>query len=158
MAALLLGALLPVKLLAQAEGAISGRVHDARSGAGLSEAQILVDERTRAVTDTGGLYRVRGIRSGWHRVAARFIGYRSVVQDSVFVRAGATVTVDFSLEANPLQLDPLVVLAPIDPVLDPLATSTEQKISAADLRELPVSSLEEALSLSAGSVGESSRS
>jgi hypothetical protein len=156
-AALLLGALRPVKLLAQAEGAISGRVHDARSGAGLSEAQILVDERTRAITDTGGLYRVRGIRSGWHRVAARFIGYRSVVQDSVFVRAGATVTVDFTLEANPLQLDPLVVMAPIDPVLDPLATSTEQKISAPDLRELPVSSLEEALSLSAGSVGESYR-
>jgi hypothetical protein len=45
----------------------------------------------------------------------------------------------------------------VDPVLDPLATSTEQKISAADLRELPVSSLEEALTLSAGSVGESYR-
>ena len=156
-AALLLGALAPVQLLAQAEGAISGRVRDTRSGSALSEAQILVDDRTRAITDTGGLYRVRGIRSGWHRVAARFIGYRSVVQDSVLVRAGATVTLDFSLEANPLQLEPLVVTAPIDPVLDPLATSTEQKISAADLRELPVSSLEEALTLSAGSVGESYR-
>jgi hypothetical protein len=157
MAALLLGGLLPVRLQAQTEGAISGRVRDARSGAGLSEAQILVDDRMRAIADTGGLYRVRGIRSGWHRVGARYIGYRSVVQDSVFVRAGATVTLDFALEANPLQLDPLVVTAPIDPVLDPLATSTEQKISAADLRDLPVSSLEEALTLSAGSVGESYR-
>jgi hypothetical protein len=155
--ALLLGALLPAKLLAQAEGAISGRVRDAGTGSGLSEAQILVDDRMRAIADTGGLYRVRGIRSGWHRVAARYIGYRSVVQDSVFVRAGATVTLDFALESNPLQLDPLVVTAPIDPVLDPLATSTEQKISAADLRELPVSSLEEALTLSAGSVGQSYR-
>jgi hypothetical protein len=156
-AAFLLGALLPAGLFAQAEGAVSGRVRDARSGAGLSEAQILVDDRMRAIADTGGLYRVRAIRSGWHRVAARFIGYRSVVQDSVFVRAGATVTLDFALESNPLQLEPLVVTAPIDPVLDPLATSTEQKISAADLRELPVSSLEEALTLSAGSVGESYR-
>ena len=156
-AAFLLGVLPRAKLLAQAEGAVSGRVRDARSGAGLSEAQILVDNRTRAIADTGGVYRVRGIRSGWHQVAARFIGYRSVVQDSVFVRAGATVTLDFALESNPLQLDPLVVTAPIDPVLDPLATSTEQKISAGDLRELPVSSLEEALSLSAGSVGESYR-
>ena len=64
---------------------------------------------------------------------------------------------DFSLETNPLELAPLVVTAPVDPVLDPLATATEQKISAADLRELPVSSLEEALALSAGSVGESYR-
>jgi hypothetical protein len=156
-AALLLGALLPVKLLGQAEGAIGGTVRDARSGAGLSEAQILVDDRMRAIADTGGLYRIRGIRSGWHRVGGRYIGYRSVVQDSVFVRAGATVTLDFTLEPNPLQLDPLVVTAPIDPVLDPLATSSEQKITAADLRDLPVSSLEEALTLAAGSVGESYR-
>jgi hypothetical protein len=157
LALLLFGSIIPAGLLAQAEGAVSGRVRDARTGSGLSEAQILVDDRMRAIADTGGLYRVRGIRSGWHRVGARYIGYRSVVQDSVFVRAGATVTLDFSLESNPMQLDPLVVTAPIDPVLDPLATSTEQKISAADLRDLPVSSLEEALTLSAGSVGESYR-
>lgn len=156
-AALVLCAVLPLKLEGQTEGAISGQVRDAGSGAGLAEAQILVDDRIRGIADTGGIYRVRAIRSGWHRVAARLIGYRSVVQDSVFVRAGATVTLDFSLSPNPLQLEPLVVTAPVDPVLDPLATSTEQKISAADFRDLPVSSLEEALSLSAGSVGESYR-
>jgi hypothetical protein len=155
--AILLGVLLPAELAAQAEGAVSGRVRDARSSAGLADAQILIDERPRAITDTGGLYRARGVRSGWHQVAARLIGYRGVVQDSVFVRGGTTVTLDFTLEPNPLQLEPLVVTAPVDPVLDPLATSTEQKISAADLRELPVSSLEEALTLSAGSVGESYR-
>src|SRR5918997_6017513 len=144
-------------MLAQAEGSIAGRVVDARSGAGLSEAQVLVDDRLRAITDTGGIYRARGLRSGWHRVSARHIGYRSVVQDSVFVRGGATITLDFSLETNPLQLQPLVVTAPVDPVLDPLATATEQKITAEDLRELPVSSLEEAIALSAGSVGQSYR-
>jgi hypothetical protein len=148
---------LPAALNAQAEGAIAGRVHDAGTGAGLAQAQILVDDRLRAIADTGGIYRVRGIRSGWHSIAARQIGYRSVVRDSVFVRAGATVTLDFELATNPLELAPLVVTAPVDPVLDPLATATEQKISSADLRELPVSSLEEAIALSAGSVGESYR-
>ena len=154
---LVLAAILPQTILAQAEGAIAGRVLDTRSGLGLSEAQVLVDDRLRAIADTAGLYRVRGVRSGWHHISARHIGYRSVVQDSVFVRAGATVTLDFSLETNPLELAPLVVTAPVDPVLDPLATATQQKISAADLRELPVSSLEEALALSAGSVGQSYR-
>jgi hypothetical protein len=155
--ALVVGAVLPVSLRAQAEGAIAGRVRDAGTGAGLSQAQILVDDRIRAIADTGGMYRVRAIRSGWHSVAARQIGYRSVVRDSVFVRAGATVTLDFDLATNPLELAPLVVTAPVDPVLDPLATATEQKISSADLRELPVSSLEEAIALSAGTVGESYR-
>jgi hypothetical protein len=150
-------AALPARGIAQAEGAIAGRVYDTSSGAGLLQAQVLVDDRLRAIADTGGLYRIHGVRSGWHRVSARLIGYRSVVRDSVFVSGGATVTLEFALETNPLELAPLVVTAPVDPVLDPLATATEQKISAADLRDLPVSSLEEALALSAGSVGESYR-
>ena len=156
-AALILTAALPRAAMAQAEGTLAGRVLDARSGSGLPQAEVLVDDRLRAVTDTAGVYRARGIRSGWHRISARIIGYRSVVQDSVFVRAGGAVMLDFSLETNPLELAPLVVTAPVDPVLDPLATGTEQKISAEDLRELPVSSLEEALALSAGSVGQSYR-
>ena len=156
-ATLILAVVAPRAAMAQAEGAIAGRVVDARSGLGLSDAQVLVDDRFRAIADTAGVYRVRGVRGGWHRIAARHIGYRSVVQDSVFVRAGATATLDFSLETNPLELAPLVVRAPVDPVLDPLATATEQKITAEDLRELPVSSLEEALALSAGSVGQSYR-
>ena len=148
---------LPATAVAQAEGAVAGAVSDAQSGLGLAQAQILVDDHTPGHHRHRWLYRVRGIRSGWHRVAARLIGYRSVVQRQRVRRGQRHCTLDFSLEPNPLQLDPLVVTAPVDPVLDPLATSTEQKISAADLRELPVSSLEEALALSAGSVGESYR-
>lgn len=144
-------------LHAQAEGAIAGEARQAESRAGLAAVQVLVDGRIAAVSDMAGRYRVRAVRTGWHRVSARLIGYRGVVLDSVFVPAGATVTVDFALEANPTELEPLVVTAPYDAVLDPLATSTEQKISAEDLRDLPISTLEEALALSAGSVGTSYR-
>jgi hypothetical protein len=156
-AALLLAGLVPQTAMAQAEGAIAGRVLDVGSGEGLPGAQVLVDDRLRAIADTAGIYRARGIRSGWHRITARLIGYRSVVRDSVFVSSGATVMLNFALETNPLELAPLVVTAPVDPVLDPMATATQQKITAEDLRELPVSSMEEALALSAGSVGQSYR-
>ncbi|MBA3893122.1 MAG: TonB-dependent receptor [Gemmatimonadales bacterium] len=147
----------PRCLAAQAEGAIAGLARQTESAQGLPAAQVLVDDRIGAVTDTAGRYRVRAVRAGWHRVSARLIGYRGVVLDSVFVPAGATVTVNFDMEPNPLELEPLVVTAPFDAVLDPLATGTEQKISAEDLRDLPISSLEEALALSAGSVGTSYR-
>ena len=142
---------------AQTEGAVAGRVSESGSGRSLGGAQVLVDERVGAVADTAGQFRVRAVRTGWHRVAARLIGFRGVVLDSVFVRAGATITTDFQLEPSAVELAPLVVTAPVDELLDPLATSSEQKISAADLRDLPVSSLEEALALSAGSVGQSYR-
>ena len=144
-------------LSAQTEGAVAGRVRDSGTGRGLGGAQVLVDDRLGAVTDTAGVYRVRAVRTGWHRVSARLIGYRGVVLDSVFVRAGATATADFELAASAVELAPIVVTAPIDELLDPLATGTEQKISAEDLRDLPVSSLEEAVALSAGAVGTSYR-
>jgi outer membrane receptor protein involved in Fe transport len=144
-------------LMAQTEGAVAGRVRDAGTGQGLGGAQVLVDDRSGAVSDSAGLYRVRAVRTGWHHVSARLIGYRGVVLDSVFVRAGSTSTADFELTASAVELAPLVVTAPVDELLDPLATSTEQKISAADLRDLPVSSLEEAVALSAGAVGTSYR-
>ena len=144
-------------LAAQTEGAIAGTVRDTAARRPLLGAQVLVDNRIGGVSDSLGGYRVRAVRTGWHRVAVRLIGYRGVVLDSVFVRAGATVTADFALEPGAVELAPVVVTAPVDELLDPLATSTEQKISAADLRDLPVSSLEEAVALSAGSVGTSYR-
>jgi hypothetical protein len=153
----LAGAAAAPTLLAQADGSIAGRSTMAATGAALPRVEVLVDGRVGAVSDTVGYYRIRAVRAGWHRVAARLIGYRGVVLDSVMVPAGATITVSFALEANPQELAPLVVTAPYDAVLDPLATSTEQKFTAADLRELPVSSLDEAIALSAGSVGTSYR-
>src|SRR5882672_1696625 len=77
------------ELAAQSEGAIGGRVSESGSGRSLAGAQVVVDERVGAVSDTAGQYRVRAVRTGWHRVAARLIGFRGVVLDSVFVRAGA---------------------------------------------------------------------
>jgi outer membrane receptor protein involved in Fe transport len=154
---LLLTCLMTHRAVGQAEGAVAGRVRDARDDRSLAGAQLLVETVVGAVTDTSGSYRIRGVRPGWHRVTVRLIGYRGVVLDSVFVRAGATVTADFALEPSPVELEPLVVTAPVDEFLDPLATASEQKISASDLRDLPVSSLEEALALSAGSVGTSYR-
>ena len=76
------------RLAAQTEGAIERPRAGAGTGRSLGGAQVLVDERVGAVTDTGGSYRVRAVRTGWHRVAARLIGYRGIVLDSVFVRGG----------------------------------------------------------------------
>ena len=44
---------------AQAEGTVAGIVRQKESRAGLPAAEVLVDDRIGAVTDTGGRYRVR---------------------------------------------------------------------------------------------------
>ena len=85
-------------LAAQTGGAIAGRVRDAVSTRPLEGVLVTVDSGPRgAVTDAMGGYRIREVRSGWHRVRATQIGYQPTARDSVLVQAGAAVTVDFAL-------------------------------------------------------------
>ena len=143
---------------AQSGGAIAGRVQDAVSGRPLEGVLIVVDSGPRgAVSDAAGSYRIREVHSGWHRVRASQIGYQGAERDSVLVQAGAAVTIDFALQPQAVAVPPVTVQARPDVVLDPLATATTQRISGAELRRLPVSSVDEGIALSAGTVGESYR-
>lgn len=147
-------------LAAQSGGAIAGTV---RSGgemvAPLAGARISIDgDRLVIQTDAKGMYRVRELSAGWHTVTAAAIGYRPVTRDSVLVRSGQATLLDFSLAPDPVGLAPIEVIAErVDSVLDPLAIQDQQRFTAEDLRRLPVTTVEEAIALSAGAVGESYR-
>lgn len=156
-AALAFACLGAAPLRAQSTGSIAGRIRDQASQAPLHSVQVLVDGRLATLTDSSGGYQVRGVHSGAHRITARIIGYATASRDSVPVRSGETTRLDFALQSQAVQLGALTVETAPDAVLDPLATATVQHISADDLRHLPVSTLEEAVALSAGAVGESYR-
>lgn len=150
--------LVAARLSAQTGGAIAGQVKDAATGHGIAAVTIAVDGgRQGASTDTDGFYRVREVRSGWHRVLATRIGYRPVVHDSVLVRSGETITLNVVLESVALQIESLTVTAVPDRVLDPMVPQDLQRITADEIRRLPVTTIEEAVALSAGAVGESYR-
>lgn len=153
-ALLLLGA---APLAAQTSGSITGRVSDQTGGAPVHGAQVLLDGRLAALTDTAGTYEVRGAYSGWHTVVVRMIGFAPLERDSVLVRAAETTQLDVILRPEAVQLGAMTVEAQPDAVLNPLATATVQHITADELRHLPVSTLEEAVALSAGAVGQSYR-
>ena len=145
---------------AQSAGAVAGVVRETGpDGQLVIGARVTVDGgRYVATTDQRGVYRLRELSPGWHRVQAAAIGYRPVSRDSVLVRSGQTTALDFSLQPDPVGLDPIEVIAErVDSVLDPLAVQDQQRFTAEDLRRLPVSSVEEAIALSSGAVGESYR-
>ena len=153
-----LAVLATARLAAQTGGAVAGHVRDAVSNQPLERVLVTVDGGTRgAVTDATGAYRIREVRSGWHRIRATQIGYQPAARDSALVQAGATVTIDFALQPQAVAVPPVTVQARPDVVLDPLATATTQRMSGAELRRLPVSSVDEGIALSAGSVGASYR-
>ncbi len=138
---------------AQTSGAIAGRITDRTTGLPIAEVTVIVDHGVRGdVSDTAGRYRAREIRSGWHHLRAQRIGYRPFEAESVSVSAGQTTTLDIALTPVAVTLDSLVVEARMDPVLDPLATRTEQTYTAEQIRRLPVSSVQEAIALSAGAI------
>ncbi|HET8713121.1 MAG TPA: TonB-dependent receptor [Gemmatimonadales bacterium] len=142
-------------LAAQTNGAITGHVRQ-RTGQAVSGAEIGFDGRWVARTDSSGFYRIREARSGWHSVTVRAIGFDTMRRDSVLVRAGQVTVVNFTLDVYTIE-QPIVVEAYADSILDPTMVATVQRISGDELRRFPVTTLEEAVSLSAGAVGESYR-
>jgi len=140
------------------DGALAGRVRDSTGGQYLPDVTITVEETGRGtVSDSSGAFRIRQVRSGTYTVQARRIGYQPTAIRNVIVRSGETTTLSIVIVSSAVELDELAVEAgPTDP-LDALSTRTEQRYTAEDLFNLPVSSLEEALVLSAGAVGTSYR-
>ena len=145
-------------IAAAQDGALGGRVRDSTSGVYLADVTITVEEARRGtVTDSSGSFRIRQVRSGTYTVQARRIGYQPTTIRNVVIRSGETTTLVIVIVSSTVELEELAVEAgPTDP-LDALSTRTEQRYTAEDLRNLPISSLEEALTLSAGAVGTSYR-
>ncbi len=152
----LLGCAAP--LAAQSNGAIAGVVRDAQTGAPLALVTVSVEHGRRgAITDSAGRYRIREVRSGSYALRAVLIGYTPQLRDSVLVRGGGTTVLNLAMQPTAVPVETINVQAVTDPILDPLATATEQKTTGEEMRRLPVSSVTEAISLSAGAVGQSYR-
>ena len=143
-------------LAAQTNGSIVGHVRQREGGGPLSGAQVGLDGRWVAQTDSIGYYRIREVRSGWHVVTARSIGFETVRRDSVLVRAGQTTVVNFTVDVYTIE-QPIVVEAYADSILDPSVVASVQRIGGDELRRFPVTTVGEAVALSAGAVGESYR-
>jgi len=149
-------ALLAGALTAQTNGSIVGHVRQRTGGGPIAGAQIGLDGRWLAQSDSTGFYRLREVRSGWHLLTARSIGFETVRRDSVLVRAGQVTVVNFTVDVYTIER-PIVVEAYADSILDPSVVASVQRIGGDELRRFPVTTLDEAVALSAGAVGESYR-
>jgi TonB-dependent starch-binding outer membrane protein SusC len=106
----------PCALIAQAAtGTVRGKVTDASSRRGLSDAQILVvGTRIGAVTQANGDYVLAGVPTGARVIQIRRIGFQPV-NKTVQIAAGATVTVDGALSVSAINLNEVVVTGTASP-------------------------------------------
>ncbi|MEZ4585982.1 MAG: TonB-dependent receptor [Gemmatimonadales bacterium] len=90
-------------------GTVVGRVVEAGSGRAVVGASIRALATGRSVeSDAEGRYRLTGVPAGTQEIAIRAIGW-GATRVTVRVTAGAEVTRDVVLEAEPVSLDDLVV-------------------------------------------------
>lgn len=94
---------------AQATGRITGKVSAAGTGAPLAAVQVVVQGTTvGAVTAADGTYSIVNVPVGSHQLRAEKIGMVAGTR-AVTVAAGGTVEASFSLSAQALGLDAIVV-------------------------------------------------
>ena len=90
-------------------GTITGRVTE-KGGAPVPGATVQVDStRIHASTDGDGRYTLTDVPVGLRYVRALMLGYKAQRQEAR-VEAGATATIDFILEENPISAPPVEVV------------------------------------------------
>src|SRR5438067_2883873 len=101
----------PDAALAQSTGTVRGRVTDAGTTTGISDAQVfVVGTQLGAITNATGDYTIAGVPVGARQLIVRRIGYEAKTS-AVTVAAGQTARVDFSLTRAAAQLTQVVVTA-----------------------------------------------
>ena len=150
--------LAPLTLAAQDPGGLTGHVVDASTERSIAGVDVRLDAgRFHTTTDTAGDYYLRNIPPGMHTLQVTFPGYHPTERSDISIRPREMTRADVRMAPFAVQLASLTAVGVQDPVTDPLATATEQHISADEIRRLPITTLEDAIALQAGVVGGSYR-
>ena len=143
---------------------ITGLVVNAESSQPLPAVQVFIETLDLGVLSQGnGRYNIQNVPAGTHTLAVQRIGFREQTVQ-VTVGAGATVEVDFRLQAEALQLDEVIVTGTAGGSQRRAIGNVVEQLDVADLGNMPsIHTVEDALtgripgvSLlgSAGSAGE----
>jgi TonB-dependent starch-binding outer membrane protein SusC len=129
----------------QTTGEIRGTVTDATRGEALIGANIVVVGTSYgAAANTEGVYSINKIPPGRYTLSVRFVGYKAQTKE-VSVDVGRAATVDFALEATPVQMDEVVVTGQGFAIEKRKLASSVETISGKDIQLAPVQSIDQLL-------------
>ena len=142
--------LCPITVNAGITGKIMGRVIDSKTKEPLPGANIIILGTTLgASTDRQGNYYIINVPPGRYSVKALFMGYRTVQMNNVIVQVDRTTHLNFSLDPSFIQTKAIEVVAKRNAIIRDL-TSTDQKVSSRQIKDLPVENMTDILRLQAG--------
>jgi len=153
-----------INLEAGVTGKISGRVIDKNTGEPLPGAQVMITGKWNegnlemlssprgGVADANGYYFIINIPPGEYEVKVMMIGYRKAVIKRVEVNSNSTVTLNFEMEEEAINVDEVVVTATKASVKK-AQTSSKRNIGASEISVLPTESVGGVVNMQAGVVG-----
>ena len=143
-------AVAPRVLLAQT-GKIAGVVTDQTSGQPIEGVQVyLPGTGYGTTTNASGRYFLISVTPGTYTVVAKRIGYQQQNVTNVQVQVDITREVNFALSSAAAQVATVQIRAQQTPLFAPGQTGSATPITASQIQALPVTSIEQALSLQQG--------
>jgi len=132
-------------------GKLTGVVTDAQTGEPLAGVQVYLEGTGRgALTAENGRYFIVNVPPGVYVVIAELIGYQTYRVENVQISIDQTRVVDYELTPQAIAVEEIRVEAEATPLIRLDATSSLNTTTGAELDALPVSSVEEALTLQQG--------
>jgi len=135
-------------------GKIAGKVTDAKTGEAIPFVNVIVvNTNYGAATDVNGEYSIIGLSPDKYTIKAAALGYNSVTYTNVKVSIDLTTRINFKLSTTILKLGENIVVVAKKPLVTKDLTSSTAIINSNEIKELPVTEMQEVLQLKAGFVG-----
>ncbi len=132
-------------------GKISGKVVDDQ-GIPLAGVQVFIEGTTKGtLTDAEGEYTIINIKPGKYVIVFSFLGFATHKVENVEVIVDKTTTVNAILREAVIEGEEVVVVAE-RPIVEVDRTTTTSYVSAEQLEDLPIVSVDEAINQQAGVV------
>ena len=145
-------AFLPAHALA-ASGNITGKITDATTKEPLSFTNVtLIGTSFGAMSMDDGSFFIKNIPEGVYTVRASYMGYEAVEKPSVTVKAYETIQVDFKLMKQAIKSEKEVLITATRPMVEVDVPTTVRTVSEEELKTMPVTSIQDVVSLQAGVV------
>ena len=131
-------------------GNIKGYISSANNQIKLQGANIvLLSTNLGSVSDSSGIYIIPNILPGTYSIRANYIGYKQTTIKNIIIYTGQTTVINFILEEEVLESNEITIIAERK-MINPEISVSSINLDAKDIENIPIASIEEAITLQAG--------
>lgn len=131
-------------------GVVEGYVKDKETGENLVGVNVILLGTTMGtVTDVSGYYQISNVKAGTYDIQFSIIGYKTAIQKGVTVAPDLRTKINVALTPTSIQLNEIEIIAE-RPLIQRDVTATTYSVGSIRLERLPVTSMQEVLSLQPG--------